>query len=52
MRNLNLCAQGTEIYNAKKGAFDDVGILDILQIFGRAGRPQFDKSGHGNFSTG
>lgn len=51
MRNNNLCAQGTEIYNAKKGAFDDVGILDILQIFGRAGRPQFDKSGHGNIST-
>ena len=29
----------------------DVGILDILQIFGRAGRPQFDKSGHGIIIT-
>ena len=25
----------------------DIGILDVLQIFGRAGRPQFDSSGHG-----
>ena len=29
----------------------DVGILDILQIFGWAGRPQFDKSGHGIIIT-
>ena len=43
--------KGTEIYNAKHGAFVDVGILDILQIFGRAGRPQFDKSGHGIIIT-
>ena len=28
-----------------------MGILDILQIFGRAGRPQFDKSGHGLIIT-
>ena len=43
--------KGTEIYNAKQGSFVDVGILDILQIFGRAGRPQFDKSGHGIIIT-
>ena len=43
--------KGTEIYNAKHGSFVDVGILDILQIFGRAGRPQFDKSGHGIIIT-
>ena len=43
--------KGTEIYNAKQGGFVDVGILDVLQIFGRAGRPQFDTSGkyHGGF---
>ena len=29
----------------------DVGILDVLQIFGRAGRPQFDTSGHGTIIT-
>ena len=40
-----------QIYDAKRGSFVDVGILDILQIFGRAGRPQFDKSGHGLIIT-
>ena len=45
------CSKGTEIYDAKHGAFVDLGILDVLQIFGRAGRPQFDKSGHGTIIT-
>uniref|UniRef100_A0A0K2UGB9 U5 small nuclear ribonucleoprotein 200 kDa helicase n=1 Tax=Lepeophtheirus salmonis TaxID=72036 RepID=A0A0K2UGB9_LEPSM len=43
--------KGTEIYDAKKSSFVDIGILDVLQIFGRAGRPQFDKSGHGIILT-
>merc|ERR1719312_2240534 len=43
--------KGTEIYDAKRGSFVDVGILDVLQIFGRAGRPQFDTSGHGIIIT-
>lgn len=43
--------RGTEIYDAKQGSFVDLGILDVLQIFGRAGRPQFDKSGHGTIIT-
>ncbi|XP_017789582.1 PREDICTED: activating signal cointegrator 1 complex subunit 3 [Habropoda laboriosa] len=38
--------RGTEIYDSKHGSFIDLGILDVLQIFGRAGRPQFDASGH------
>jgi antiviral helicase SLH1 len=29
--------KGTQIYDAGKGAFVDLGILDVLQIFGRAG---------------
>ena len=29
----------------------DLGILDVLQIFGRAGRPQFDTFGHGVIIT-
>jgi activating signal cointegrator complex subunit 3 len=37
--------KGTQIYNSEKGGFMDVGMLDIMQIFGRAGRPQFDDSG-------
>lgn len=43
--------KGTEIYDASKGAFVDLGILDVLQIFGRAGRPQFDTEGHGTIIT-
>lgn len=38
--------RGTEIYDSKHGSFVDLGILDVLQIFGRAGRPQFDTTGH------
>lgn len=37
--------KGTELYDSKKGSFVDLSMLDVLQIFGRAGRPQFDKSG-------
>uniref|UniRef100_A0A336MI52 CSON001544 protein n=1 Tax=Culicoides sonorensis TaxID=179676 RepID=A0A336MI52_CULSO len=43
--------RGTEIYDAKHGSFVDLGILDVLQIFGRAGRPQFDSSGVGIILT-
>lgn len=43
--------QGTQIYDANKGAFKDLGILDVMQIFGRAGRPQFDTFGEGTIIT-
>ncbi|XP_077300347.1 activating signal cointegrator 1 complex subunit obelus [Arctopsyche grandis] len=43
--------RGTEIYDSKQGSFINLGILDVLQIFGRAGRPQFDKSGTGIIIT-
>lgn len=43
--------RGTEIYDSKHGSFIDLGILDVLQIFGRAGRPQFDASGHAAIIT-
>lgn len=43
--------RGTEIYDAKHGSFVDLGILDVLQIFGRAGRPQFDTSGDATIIT-
>ncbi|KAK3097478.1 hypothetical protein FSP39_009969 [Pinctada imbricata] len=43
--------KGTQLYDAKKGAFVDLGILDVMQIFGRAGRPQYDKFGHGTIIT-
>ena len=43
--------KGTQIYDAKRGAFTDLGVLDVQQIFGRAGRPQFDDSGEGIIIT-
>ncbi|VDP14627.1 unnamed protein product [Soboliphyme baturini] len=43
--------RGTEVYNPQTSSFIDLGILDVQQIFGRAGRPQFDTSGHGVIIT-
>ncbi|KAH0799707.1 Type III restriction enzyme, res subunit family protein [Histomonas meleagridis] len=37
----------TKIYNQEYGGYENIGILDVHQMFGRAGRPQFDKDGHG-----
>jgi activating signal cointegrator complex subunit 3 len=37
--------KGTDIYDSSIGNFKDIGILDVQQIFGRAGRPDFDTSG-------
>lgn len=43
--------KGTQLYDSQKGKFTDVGLLDVQQIFGRAGRPQFDSSGEGIIIT-
>ena len=37
--------KGTQLYDPEKGSFKDLGVLDVMQIFGRAGRPQFDTNG-------
>ncbi|GJD06328.1 Activating signal cointegrator 1 complex subunit 3 [Galdieria sulphuraria] len=37
--------KGTQIYDASRGGFTELGLLDVMQIFGRAGRPQFDTEG-------
>uniref|UniRef100_A0A1I8BS09 Activating signal cointegrator 1 complex subunit 3 n=1 Tax=Meloidogyne hapla TaxID=6305 RepID=A0A1I8BS09_MELHA len=37
--------RGTEIFDPQKGIFTDIGILDVQQIFGRAGRPQYEDMG-------
>ncbi|KAK1394467.1 hypothetical protein POM88_013523 [Heracleum sosnowskyi] len=39
--------KGTQSYDPKAGGCRDLGLLDVMEIFGRAGRPQFDKSGEG-----
>lgn len=39
------CNQGTEYYDGKTKRYVDFPITDILQMMGRAGRPQFDQHG-------
>lgn len=41
--------KGTEIYT--EGKWTDMSMLDVLQIFGRAGRPQFDDFGEATLLT-
>ncbi|KAF2725017.1 Sec63-domain-containing protein [Polychaeton citri CBS 116435] len=43
--------KGTQLYSAEAGKFVDLGILDVLQIFGRAGRPQYQDTGIGMILT-
>ncbi|XP_072178266.1 activating signal cointegrator 1 complex subunit 3-like [Diadema setosum] len=43
--------KGTKFYNPDTSTQEDLGILDVLQIFGRAGRPQFDTFGEGYIIT-
>ncbi|KAG0246557.1 Sec63 Brl domain-containing protein [Mortierella sp. GBAus27b] len=43
--------KGTQVYNTQKGAFVDLSILDVMQIFGRAGRPQYETQGVGYILT-
>ena len=43
--------KGTQLYSSEAGSFVDLGILDVLQIFGRAGRPQFESTGIGFICT-
>ena len=40
-----------QVYDAQKGGFKDLGMLDVMQIFGRAGRPQFKQDGEAYIIT-
>lgn len=42
--------KGTDIYDPKTGT-TNLSVLDVQQIFGRAGRPQFDDSGEATLMT-
>nr|GMD43550.1 DExH-box ATP-dependent RNA helicase DExH12-like [Ipomoea batatas] len=44
--------KGTQIYNPEKGAWTALSPLDVMQMLGRAGRPQFDTYGEGIIITG
>ena len=37
--------KGTQLYDSSKGQFMDLSVLDVLQMFGRAGRPQYETHG-------
>jgi replicative superfamily II helicase len=37
--------KGTEFFDGKKGKYVDFPVTDVLQMMGRAGRPQFDDKG-------
>ncbi|KAF9504269.1 hypothetical protein BS47DRAFT_1355400 [Hydnum rufescens UP504] len=39
--------KGTQIYNPEKGRWVELSSQDMLQMLGRAGRPQYDTTGEG-----
>ncbi|EPB68732.1 Sec63 domain protein [Ancylostoma ceylanicum] len=43
--------KGTQIYNPEKGRWTELGALDVMQMLGRAGRPQYDSKGKGILIT-
>ena len=43
--------KGTQIYDPAKGRWAELSPLDVLQMLGRAGRPQYDSEGEGIIMT-
>ena len=43
--------KGTQVYNPTKAAWDELSPQDVMQMLGRAGRPQFDTFGEGIIIT-
>uniref|UniRef100_A0A8C4RBC9 Activating signal cointegrator 1 complex subunit 3 n=1 Tax=Eptatretus burgeri TaxID=7764 RepID=A0A8C4RBC9_EPTBU len=43
--------KGTQVYSPEKGRWTELGALDVLQMLGRAGRPQYDTKGEGVLIT-
>ena len=43
--------KGTQVYDSAKGSFTDLSVLDVLQVFGRAGCPGLESSGVGFICT-
>ena len=48
---MSVVIKGTQVYDSTKGKFGDISILDVLQVFGRAGRPGMETSGEGYICT-
>ena len=43
--------KGTQIYNPEEGDWTELSPLDVMQMLGRAGRPQYDTHGEGIILT-
>jgi len=43
--------KGTQIYNPQKGKWVEISMQDIMQMFGRAGRPNYDTTGEAYLIT-
>src|SRR5271154_657058 len=43
--------KGTQVYSPEKGQWVELGALDVMQMLGRAGRPQYDQLGEGVLIT-
>lgn len=43
--------KGTQIYRPEKGCWNEISSQDVMQMLGRAGRPQFDTHGEGILIT-
>lgn len=43
--------KGTQIYSPEKGEWTELSPMDVMQMLGRAGRPQFDTKGEGIILT-
>lgn len=43
--------KGTQVYAPEKGRWIELSPMDVMQMMGRAGRPQFDKFGEGFIIT-
>ena len=43
--------KGTKVYDSQAGGYKDIGAFDVQQVFGRAGRPQYDTEGEGIILT-
>eukprot|EP00823_Brevimastigomonas_motovehiculus_P004473 TRINITY_DN2963_c0_g1_i1.p1 TRINITY_DN2963_c0_g1~~TRINITY_DN2963_c0_g1_i1.p1 ORF type:complete len:2225 (-),score=605.06 TRINITY_DN2963_c0_g1_i1:245-6919(-) len=44
--------KGTQVYSPEKGKWVELSPLDVMQMIGRAGRPQYDSEGEGIIITG
>lgn len=43
--------RGTQVYSPEKGEWVELSPMDVMQMMGRAGRPQFDTQGEGFIVT-